>query len=80
MSELNRESKPTTVEEPVYKNKYVTLVLCLFFGFTGAHKFYEGKYLLGFIYLFSLGLVGIGIVIDFISLIPKPNPYIVNKW
>ena len=25
------------------KDKYVSLVLCIFLGFLGAHKFYEGK-------------------------------------
>lgn len=66
-------------DKVVYKNKYVTLVLCLFFGYTGAHKFYEGKYLMGFIYLFTLGLCFIGIIVDFIQLIPKPVQYPVKS-
>ena len=45
------------------KTKWVALLLCFFLGFLGAHKFYEGKILLGIVY--------------FISLLFKPNPYIV---
>ena len=39
------------------------------FGFTGAHRFYYGKPITGAIYFFTLGLVGIGWVID-LFLIP----------
>ena len=35
------------------------------FGFTGSHRFYYGKPLMGTIYFFTLGLLGIGWVIDF---------------
>jgi len=56
-------------------NKYVALLLCIFFGYFGAHKFYEGKILLGVLYFFTGGLCGIGVIIDFITLLFKPNPY-----
>ena len=49
--------------------------LCLFFGGIGAHKFYEGKIGMGILYLFTLGILGIGILVDLIALITKPNPY-----
>ena len=35
------------------------------FGFTGSHRFYYGKPIMGTIYFFTLGLLGIGWVIDF---------------
>jgi|SRR6185312_3838268 len=35
------------------------------FGFTGSHRFYYGKTVSGIIYFFTLGLLGIGWVIDF---------------
>lgn len=59
------------------KNKWVALLLCFFVGALGAHKFYEGKFLAGIVYLFTGGLFGIGVVIDFILLLLKPNPYYV---
>ncbi len=59
------------------KNKWVAFCLCLFLGFIGAHKFYEGKIGMGIIYLFTVGLFGIGWLIDCIVLLLKPNPYYV---
>lgn len=35
------------------------------FGFIGAHRFYYGKPLSGTLYFFTLGLLGIGWIIDF---------------
>lgn len=35
------------------------------FGFTGAHRFYYGRPLTGTLWFFTLGLLGIGWIIDF---------------
>lgn len=59
------------------KNKWVAVLLCFFLGYLGAHKFYEGKIGMGILYLFTVGLFGIGVLIDFIVLLFKPNPYYV---
>lgn len=59
------------------KNKWVALLLCIFFGYLGAHKFYEGRIGMGILYLLTLGLLGIGWVIDILILLLKPNPYYV---
>lgn len=59
------------------KNKWVAFALCFFLGFLGAHKFYEGKIVLGILYIFTVGFFGIGILIDLISILCKPNPYYV---
>ncbi len=59
------------------KNKWVALCLCIFLGFFGAHKFYEGKIGMGILYILTLGLFGIGIFVDFILILLKPNPYYV---
>ena len=56
-------------------NKWVAFFLCLFLGFFGAHKFYEGRTGMGLIYLFTMGLFGIGWMIDTIVILLKPNPY-----
>jgi len=42
------------------------------FGFTGAHRFYFGKPISGTVYFFTLGLLGIGWLID-LFLIPGLN-------
>ena len=57
------------------KDKWVSFFLCLFLGCFGAHKFYEGRVLLGLLYLFTCGLCGIGIIYDLVVLFFKPNPY-----
>lgn len=59
------------------KNKVAAILLCLFLGYIGAHKFYEGKVGMGLLYLFTGGLCGIGILIDLIILIFKPSVYYV---
>lgn len=57
------------------KSKWVSFFLCLFFGIFGAHKFYEGRILLGIFYIFTAGFFGVGVAIDLIVLLFKPNPY-----
>ncbi|MDR0889109.1 MAG: TM2 domain-containing protein [Oscillospiraceae bacterium] len=59
------------------KNKWVSLLLCFFLGFFGAHKFYENKAGMGVLYILTAGLFGIGCLVDFITLLFKPNPYYV---
>lgn len=57
------------------KNKWVSVILCLFFGLFGIHKFYEEKIGMGILYLCTLGLFGFGVIVDFLVLLFKPNPY-----
>ncbi len=57
------------------RNKWIALTLCLFLGCFGAHKLYEGKSEMGVLYLFTIGLFGIGVLIDFINILRKPTIY-----
>ena len=57
------------------KNKWVAFLLCLLLGWAGAHRFYEGKYFTGVLYLCTLGLFGIGIVIDLLRILFKRKRY-----
>ena len=50
------------------KSKTVALLLCIFLGYFGAHKFYVGKTGMGLLYLFTFGLFGFGWLIDIIMI------------
>ncbi len=58
-------------------DKWTSFLLCFFLGVFGAHKFYEGKAGLGILYIFTVGLFGIGWFIDLMVILCKPNPYYV---
>lgn len=51
------------------KSALTTLLLLMFLGTLGAHKFYLGKTAWGVVYLFTFGLFGIGLFIDLIRLV-----------
>ena len=70
-------SSSTPVHRGKMVKKWPAFFLCLFLGFLGAHKFYEGKTGMGILYLLTLGLCGIGWIIDIISILFKPDPYYV---
>lgn len=60
------------------KSKWVAFVLCLLLGHFGAHKFYEGKYGMGLLYLFTFGLAYIGVIVDLFAIWKKTDPYYVE--
>ena len=66
---------PTKYANRKWRNKWVSLLLCFFFGGLGIHRFYEGKIITGILYLFSFGFFGVGWFIDIVRILLKPNPY-----
>ncbi len=50
------------------KSWFNTFLLCLFFGFLGAHRFYTGRKKSAIVYFFTLGLIFIGVFWDLLSL------------
>lgn len=49
------------------------------FGFTGAHRFYFGKPITGAIWFFTLGLLGVGWIID-LFLIPSMSRHAAARY
>lgn len=61
-------------------NKWTALILCIFLGYFGVHKFYEGNTGMGILYLLTVGLFGIGWIVDIIIIAMKENPYYVETY
>ncbi|MGA2142307.1 MAG: NINE protein [Brevinematales bacterium] len=53
----------------VNKSKMTALLLCIFLGWLGIHRFYVGKNGTGILYLLTFGLCGVGVLIDFILIL-----------
>ncbi|WP_439697822.1 NINE protein [Mucilaginibacter sp. AW1-7] len=50
------------------KSKSTAYILCFFLGVLGAHKFYLNKTGVGMLYFCTLGLAGIGWILDLFTL------------
>lgn len=62
------------------KSQLIALLLCIFLGGIGIHRFYLGYTGMGILYLLTGGLCGIGVIVDFIRIItgnlkPKRGEY-----
>lgn len=57
------------------RRRRTALVLCAVLGIFGVHKFYEKKLWTGILYMFTGGILIIGVITDFINLLSKPEIY-----
>lgn len=62
--ELEKENKVKQKKDII-----IELIICIFLGVIGGHKFYKYNIKIGVLYLFTGGLLGIGWIIDIIKLI-----------
>lgn len=63
---MDRAADRRYVDGPV--DYTVTWILLTFLGFFGVHRFYMGKWITGLLYLLTLGLCGLGVLYDFLTL------------
>ena len=79
--------EPRFVVEPIYtpmekrshRSRVIALLLCLFLGWFGAHKFYLGKNGMGVLYLFTCGLIAYGWLIDLLTSSSSRQTHIPHK-
>ena len=65
-----KKRKPVYAQQPPSPHsRAVALLLCIFLGYLGLHRFYVGNVGMGFVYLFTLGIFGFGPFIDFFSIL-----------
>ena len=68
-------AQPVYAQQPVVavpmispKSKIAALLLCIFLGGLGIHRFYVGKVGTGILYLLTGGLFFIGVLVDIINI------------
>lgn len=49
----------------------IELLLCIFLGTFGVHRFFRGRVFTGLIFLFTYGLLGVGVLYDLIKCVIK---------
>ncbi len=66
-------NKPTKRKEktPEEKRRSVCFILCLFFGWMGAHRYYTGQIFTGIVWHCSFGLFGVGWFFDLIRILMR---------
>lgn len=80
----NENKKPASDKNISEKSRLAAALLCWFFGIIGVHRFYVGKVGSGIAQIFTLGGLGIWVLIDFIMILcgsfKDDKGHIVQKW
>lgn len=61
--------QPDNLAQVSPKSKVATLILAIFLGWLGIHRFYAGRYISGIVYLFTYGVFYCGWILDIILII-----------
>ena len=78
------EFKPQEARQVSHKSRLVAFLLCYIFGMFGAHRFYVGKKGTAILYIFTMGLFGVGMLIDTLMIIlgkfADVEDKLITKW
>lgn len=79
-NKVSKQKEIKGIKKTNSKSRGIALILCIFLGFLGFHRFYLGYLGWGVIYLLTLGFFGIGWIIDIFRLLggslkPKDGSY-----
>lgn len=82
--EFAKPKQSISLSEISDKGRLAALVLCWFAGWLGVHRFYAGKIVTGILWMCSLGLLGIGVFVDFIMIamgkFKDSQGRVIRKW
>ena len=65
----SRQRSPEDMENASGRSRLLALLLALFLGELGVHRFYAGKIGTGILYAMTAGLFGMGIIYDIIMIV-----------
>lgn len=57
------------IKATIRKSRLIALILAIFFGVFGVHRFYLGKWKTGILYFLTFGLFCIGVLVDIIKIL-----------
>ena len=72
---MNSASSALPISTIVTKETWIAYILWFFLGILGIHKFYVNKTGWGILYLFTGGIIGIGLLIDLFTIPSQVRNY-----
>ncbi len=79
-----KQTKSVDKIEVSNKSRLVAFLLCYMFGMFGAHRFYVGKKVTAVLYILTMGLFGIGLLVDILKIIlgkfKDVEDNLITKW